>query len=139
MEKIKSILPILFLLIIIHGCSKEKEIPDGEVLVGDSYYHGYPDSPVTISDVAITGDILKVTIAASGCSGGTWKVNLVGSGSLMYSLPPKRMMRISLQNDELCTAYVGRVINFDLKPARIEGNQIVLLIDGWDDPVVYSY
>ena len=113
--------------------------PEGQILIGNDMFKNYPNDPITISGAAIVDDSLQISFGASCCDGKSWQVKLVGSGEVLYSLPPQRSIRLSLKNDELCTAVCGRTLKFDLLPCRVNGNQIILNLEGWDKPLIYNY
>jgi len=109
------------------------------LLIGNEIYDNYPDDQLTILDVTLEGDCLQINFAASGCSGNSWIVELVGREEILESLPPQRLIRLSLENNEICDAYIGKSVTFDITPSRISGNEIILNLDGWDKKIVYVY
>ena len=49
-------------------------------------------------------------------------------------------MKIELDNPEVCLAIVQKTVSFDLTPFQVDGqNQVILNIDGWDEPITYQY
>jgi hypothetical protein len=145
MERIRKTLFLIPLIITsVFGllkCSKDDSNngSDNQILIGNDIFQSYPNDPLIITEATITGDYLKISFGASGCDGTNWRVNLVGSPGVLFSLPPQREIRLSLKNNEICSAALGKTILFDLKPARTTGNQIVLNLAGWDKPLLYNY
>jgi len=123
------------------ACEDDETKPSTEhqILIGNSIFTSYPDDPLVISTASIIGDSLQISFGASCCDGKSWQVNLVGDSEVLYSLPPQRSIRLSLKNDELCAAACGRTLKYDLSPCRVNGNQIILNLVGWDKPLIYNY
>jgi hypothetical protein len=93
-----------------------------------------------ITNAALDGDCLSVTISSSGCNGETWEMKLLGTNNVMESLPLQRDVKIELDNQELCLAVFQKTVSFDLIPFRVEGqNQVDLHLDGWDETIEYQY
>ena len=137
---IKSIL-IFLISICLSSCQDENIVEPCTqmLLIGNEIYDNYPDDQLTILDVTLEGDCLQINFAASGCSGNSWIVELVGREEILESLPPQRLIRLSLENNEICDAYIGKSVTFDITPSRISGNEIILNLDGWDKKIVYVY
>lgn len=111
---------------------------DQVVIISEDEYKNAPDSQVSISDMTITGNCLNVKFSASGCSGNTWAVKLVDSGIIAKSYPCLRNLRLSLDNKEMCEAYITKEISFDIENLQIEGNNSVQLnVSGI--PILYEY
>ena len=115
---------------------------DKNVIISKDEYENAPDYPVSILDMKIEGNCLKIKFAASGCDGNSWNVKLIDNGSLAYSDPPLRTLRLSLDNKESCTAWITKEISFSLKPLmeylRHNGtNQLYLNISG--KRILYEY
>ena len=109
------------------------------LLIGNEIYDNFPADRLTISDVSLEGDCLQITFWAGGCSGNSWIFELVGREDVLYSEPPQRLIRLSLENNEICEAYILKSVTFDITPSRISGNEIILNLDGWDKKIVYDY
>lgn len=145
MNRIYFIKSTIFFTIALMGliiaCEDDKTKPttEDQILIGNAIFKNYPDDPLIISAATIIGDSLQISFGASCCDGKSWQVNLVGDSEVLYSLPPQRSIRLSLKNDELCTAVCGRTLKYDLSPCRVNGNQITLNLVGWDKPLIYNY
>jgi hypothetical protein len=145
MNIIKSSKTVIFFAItfiaFLIGCKEDETLPTAgnKILIGNTIFKNYPNDPLIISAATINGDSLQITFGASCCDGKNWTVQLVGSGDVMLSNPPQLLIRLSLKNYEICTAVCSKTLKFDLKPARVNGNQIILDLDGWDQPLIYNY
>lgn len=131
---------ITFIALLI-ACKDDEALPTSEnkILIGNTIFKNYPNDPLIISAATINGDSLQITFGASCCDGKNWTVQLVGSGDVLYSSPPQRSIRLSLKNYEICAAVCSKTLKFDLIPTRVNGNQIILNLDGWDQPLIYKY
>ena len=114
-----------------------------DVIISAYKYENAPDAPVTILDMKIEGDVLKVKIAASSWCGNKSRVELIDSGKVSYSLatvvPPlhHRTLRFSRINDE-CMSAVAIEMSFNIKDLQVEGlRQIYLHISG--QRIFYEY
>ncbi|MDR2921084.1 MAG: hypothetical protein LBV72_17190 [Tannerella sp.] len=111
---------------------------DQVVIISEDEYKNAPDSPVSISDMTITGNCLNIKFSASGCDGKTWAVKLVDMENIAYSNPCQRTLRLSLENKEMCEAYITKEESFDIKDLQIEGAKKVRLnISG--KSILYEY
>lgn len=109
-------------------------------LIDSFSYENAATSPYTINDVIVNEDCLIISITATGCDGNTWTMQFLDSGSVDESSPPQRYAKFFLINDESCLAEVSRTTSFDLSTLQIEGeNEIIINIDGYEDPVTYTY
>ena len=100
-------------------------------------YSSYPNDPLTIDSVTLVGDCLKIRFSASGCSGSSWEIELVDSGYLLESYPPQRRLRLSLQNNELCDAYITKEVTFNIRSLQTEGDRVLLNIGNYQ--ILYQY
>jgi hypothetical protein len=135
---------ILLLLILVHfssSCDKNEfdTSVDGKLIISNDLFNNAPKDPVTISEAKLVGDSLELKFGASCCDGKNWEISLVGSSGILYSEPPQRQIRLSLKNNELCTAVCGKTMKFDIKPSRIDGGQIILRLEGWQETLSYKY
>ncbi|MEM9023610.1 MAG: hypothetical protein AAGB22_07700 [Bacteroidota bacterium] len=108
-------------------------------LLSNDAFVNAPADQVTLNSVAVDGNCLLVNFSASGCSGDSWEVNLIGSLTVRDSDPPQRSVRFSLGNSELCQAFITQEISFDLTPLRAEGNGVYLNIVNSGESVLYEY
>ncbi len=86
----------------------------------------------------IERDCLNIRFGASGCDGDTWTVKLIDSGMIVESYLCQRTLRLSLDNNEACTAVPTKVISFNIKDLRINGNDKVILHVSYNE-ILYEY
>ncbi len=117
---------------------KKAQTFDKEVIISRSGYDNAPEDKVVINELKIKDDLLIVNFSASGCSGKTWIVQLIDTGATHYSNPPQRILRLSLQNNEGCEAFITKEMSFNIKNLRIEGDsKIFLNVSG--KKILYEY
>ena len=116
------------------NCDKQAQV------VSDTNFQDIITANYMITKVVLNGDCLSVTISSSGCSGETWDVELISSNSILESFPVQRLVKIELDNPEVCLAIVQKTVSFDLAPFQVDGqNQVILNIDGWNETINYQY
>lgn len=122
------------LLIVPNNC-------DLSILIDSNAYDNSVSSEFAFVSVnIIDGNCLFIEFSASGCDGDSWEFELIDSGAVAESLPEQRFLKFELTNNEACLAVFERSTSFDLIPLQVEGsNEILLNIDGLNEPVVYSY
>lgn len=139
----KLILGIFVFGISLSSCNKDDDIQSfnyhNQVVISASEYNTAPNDPLTIIELDIIGDSLKITFGSSGCDGETWDLKLIDSGAIMESAPPQRKLRLSLRNEELCDAYITKEVIYSIKSLQVDGNQVKLNITNSDDQVLYEY
>ena len=139
----KKITILLFLILSHLGSSCDKNefdaTADGKLIISNDLFNNAPNDPLIISEAKIVGDSLEIKFGASCCDGNNWEFSLIGSPEILYSEPPQRQIRLSLKNNELCTASCGKTVAFDIKPSRISGGQIILRLEGWQGTLSYKY
>ena len=82
---------------------------------------------------------MKISFSASGCSGDSWKIELIDAGSVKESDPPQRDLRLSLDNDELCEAFITRELSFNISRLKVEGGRVQLNLSNSNDQILYEY
>ncbi len=93
-----------------------------------------------IISASISGNCLNIEVGSSGCSGESWRWELVDSEGIMESYPVQRNIRLILENQEMCQAVFTQYLSFDLNPIRIDDyGEIVLNMEGIDQSLVYTY
>ncbi|WP_299714358.1 hypothetical protein [uncultured Tenacibaculum sp.] len=111
-----------------------------KLLIDNTRYENTSSDNYTITDVSIENNILTINISSSGCSGDLWIINLIDSGEVSESFPPKRNLRLELINNEACLAVFSREIQFNLTELRVtDANQILLQLENWDQEINYNY
>ena len=129
---IKNLLVVLGLLLVLLSCNEASEPPfqsdcDQDVIVSEKEYENAPKDHVVINGISIHGDCLKITFAASGCDGKSWVVKLIDVGMIAESYPVQRTLRLSVENKEMCDAFIEKEISFDIRKLQVEGNNKVSL------------
>ena len=112
---------------------------DDTVLVSRTDFDVAPNDDVFIRVVSLSGDCLHVEFAAGGCDGSTWIVKLIDANEIAESQPPQRSIRLSLDDDEDCEALISKELSFDITELRVDGNEVILHMTGWDTPISYTY
>ena len=119
-------------------CHNEKEQNcDRDVIISRTEYENAPNSPVSIIDVKLVDNCLKIKFASSGCSGNTWVVKLIGDIYLTWAHPPLWSLRLSLDNKEMCDALITKEVSFNIEGLQISGNEVMLVIH--DKFILYAY
>ncbi len=112
---------------------------DQGTLISEDRYRNAPSDQITINSVEIENDCLKINFSASGCSGESWKLTLIDSGSIKESDPPQRDLRLSLDNDEMCEAFITRELSFSIASLKVQGGSVVLNLTNSGDQILYAY
>jgi hypothetical protein len=112
---------------------------DNEVVISNDQYNTAPNDELTITDLEIIENCLKISYNASGCSGDSWELKLIDSGNIAESQPPQRTIRLSLNNEEECDAVISKEMTFDISDLMVEGNQVWLNLANSDDQILYEY
>jgi len=141
MRKIIKLLVVGFL---IFSCSNDSGNDgssncDFDTLSGVETYQNSPSDFLTINSLTLEGDCLKVNFSSSGCDGNSWEVKLVDSGLVQESSPPRRNIRLSLKNEELCEAFIRQELTFNVSNLQVEGNTVLLRLVNSDDEITYEY
>ncbi|KAA3623710.1 MAG: hypothetical protein DWP94_05400 [Flavobacterium sp.] len=135
----------LVLAVLLFSCKNEDDGTstsecDQVTIISAEQFENAPNAPLTIIDMSIEGDCLKVEFSASGCSGESWEVKLIDKGVVLESSPPIRLLRVSLLNNEACLAVFTRELTFDLTDLQLPGtNEIFLNIANSDEQILYMY
>ena len=97
-------------------CHNSQSNCDKNVIISQIEYENAPNDPVSIVDMKIVDNCLKIKFSASGCSGNSWKVELIGLGNYDKSNPPQTTLRLSLYDKEACEAWITKEVSFNLEP-----------------------
>lgn len=137
----KQILGLIPFCIIFSFCHHEglPSACDQQVIISSHLYATAPSDQLSIVSAEIIDDYLTIKFGSSGCDGSRWQVKLIDSGQVHYSDPPQRNIRLSLDNDELCDAYIGKEITFDITCLRITGNEVLLNLTDSNTKILYKY
>lgn len=113
---------------------------DFHTSISGNLFANAPNDPLTIIDLEINGNCLKITFSASGCDGNTWEIKLIDSERIIDTHPVQRNLRLSFKNNEECTAFLTQAITFDISDLQIPDNKRVSLnIVNSGDQVLYEY
>ena len=134
----------LTLLCTLGSCTQHADEPicflcDESVIISKTAFDQAPDDPLTILDLSLDGDCLRITFGASGCDGESWEVQLIDSGDVGESYPPRRWLRLSLDNPELCEAYLTRELSFDIQSLQVGEGSVYLHVEGYEEPLLYDF
>ncbi|WP_136467116.1 hypothetical protein [Flagellimonas onchidii] len=140
----KKILALITTLCLAVGCSNndDNETPtdcDFRTLVSSEQFDNAPSDELEIMDLDINGDCLKITFASGGCDGDSWELKLIASQAVTLPNTPRRRIRLSLRNEELCEAYITKESTFDISNLQVGGNQVRLIIANSDESILYQY
>jgi len=95
---------------------------------------------LTINEINIQDDCLKINFWAGGCDGETWEMHLIDSSAILESFPVQRNSKIDFVNDELCEKAILREYTFDISNLQIENNErIILNIIDNESSINYDY
>ena len=139
----KNLILLALIPILLLGCTNGDESgPNGcdlGTVISQELYRKAPSDEATINSLEIEGDCMRINFSASGCSGESWKITLIDSGSILESDPPQRNLRFSLDNNELCEAFITKNLTFNIKNLRVEGGRVQLNLTNSGDQVLYEY
>lgn len=147
MKRTGEILFIFLSLIVIVSCDEDTDKDksyltcDQEVIISSELFNTAPNDALTINSINIDGNCMLINFSSSGCSGDTWTIKLIDSGSILVETsPPERTLRLSLDNEEICDAYILKNISFDISNLQVAGsNQVSLKITNNDSKITYNY
>jgi hypothetical protein len=142
-SEMKNLYLLALISILLLSCS-DGDDPDPSgcdlgTVISQERYRNAPSDELTINSLEIEGDCLKISFSASGCDGESWKIVLVDSGSVLESDPPQRNLRLSLENKELCDAFITRELSFNIEKLRVEGGRVELNLINSGDQILYEY
>jgi len=111
---------------------------DQDVIISEAEFRNAPNDYLSIIDMEIVDDCLKIKFSASGCSGNNWDVKLIASEILIKTSTAQWTLRLSLDNKEACLAVFTKEVSFNIKDLQIQGdNKVVLNISG--NSILYEY
>ncbi|NOQ27086.1 MAG: hypothetical protein GQ564_17125 [Bacteroidales bacterium] len=143
MKSSKLIFGIFLLCISFISCEKDDDNNsldyNQEVIISAILYNTAPSDFLTINNVVLRDDYLKINFSSGGCSGESWEIKLIDADVILESYPPQRNLRLSLKNEELCEAYITKEISFDISELQVDGNQVLLNINNFESQILYVY
>ncbi len=131
---------LVFLLLMFNACEDEatdaSSSCDVKAIISDEFDTATTDA-YTIISASLERQCLAVEIGAGGCSGQSWKADLLVSKVVGFSYPSYVSLKLILEDDELCEAAIRRTFHFDLQPLEEFGERLILNLDGWDEAISY--
>lgn len=142
MRQLYLISGLALIFLNLNSCNKsdndDQNTCDKKVTISFNEYNNAPNDRLTISDLEIKNDCLRIKFSSSGCDGETWIIKLIDSGLILYSDPPQRNIKLSLKNAELCSAVIEKELTFDIRELQVSGNKVLLNINS-NDEIWYEY
>jgi len=133
---------LLLSLGVLLAVSCEKDTPtncDQDVIIYSIECQNASNDNISIVDVKIKGNCLKIKFGASGCDGSTWNEKLIatlvrGAGNPYWSL------MFSLENNEDCSARIAKEMSFNIEDLKLpEKNNVRLHFEGTEQSILYKY
>jgi len=110
------------------SCEKVESNCDKQVEINNEKYNSAKQDVLIINELEIIDDCLHINFSASGCSGDSWKLELIDSGHVLYSNPPGRDLILSFENPEKCEAYITKDLTFDISVLKLKDSKVKLFI-----------
>ncbi|MEN8138446.1 MAG: hypothetical protein ABFR62_08430 [Bacteroidota bacterium] len=142
MRTLYKLFGIILFSMFLASCDKDDDITlncDKEVIISEELYSTAPDDQLTIINLKIIDDCLKITFESSGCDGSSWEVKLIDSEEIMESYPIQRRLRLSLKNEEVCDAVIIKEMTFDISKLQVSGDKLLLNITNSGEQILYEY
>lgn len=133
---------ILFTLSVFYNCDPMNTADSGEcdqsIEINGMKYTDATSDEFAINDVSLSGDCLVINYSGSGCDGDSWELELFDSGEVAESEPLQRFIRLVLNDDEDCEAYITKEISFNISSLK-DGNEVFILnIQDYDATILYE-
>lgn len=145
MKNLRYFLPLAIVFTFLSGCECSGEDPapyhscDQDVILSSSLYQSAPTDLFTLNAMAIEGNCLTINFSSGGCSGDTWVVKLIDSEAILESNPVQRNLVFSLDNNEMCDAYITKEISFDIASLQYGNSPLILNVVNADQSILYEY
>ena len=138
---VRKIFFIAFLNILFLACSasdtKDLNLCNKCVIIDNAIYNNTTTTNYTINNVTLSGDILTIKIAASGCSGNSWSATLIDANEVLESFPIQRNIKVHFKNTEACLAFFEKEFVFNIKKLKENKSEIILNLEGWHSQINY--
>lgn len=139
-----SFLTLFILLLGMASCNDKDNNEDSiacdfTTIISAEEYANAPSNHVEINSLKIDHNCMRINFSASGCSGDSWEVKLIDSGVITESATPKRTLKLSIKNEELCNAYISKELTFDISNLQVRGHQVILEITNSNKEIFYQY
>lgn len=112
---------------------------DFKTYVSLDQYANAPNDKLTINQLDIDGECLRINFSSGGCDGESWEIKLIDSGNVYGEELPQRNLRLSLKNEELCEAYITKELTFDISGLKVGGNKVQLNLVNSGDSILFEY
>lgn len=132
----------LLLVALLTACSKRTNHAtecDQFVVVDLIDFQTAADDLMSVNTIELHGDCLSINFSAAGCDGESWRIRLIDAGFVLESNPPQRNLKFTLENDELCEAYITKEVSFDIRELRTTGHVVILNLNDSDNQILYHY
>ena len=140
----KNLSILICLCFLLFSCKKKNNSPtincDKIGILDSDGFRNAPKDPFTFISAEINGDCMEITVEyGGGC--GEVDFQLFGQEEVAQSLPPQRLILLSLDDNDLCKALIKETIFFDLTNLREENyDEVQLILDGLSrTPLLYKY
>lgn len=134
----KPVILFLIALMLFASCEENNDLIDddinGKVIINEEFYSKSTSGNYTINNVTLNGDLLTINISSSGCNGVSWKTTLVDSGIYLQTVPLQGSLKLVLENNEMCAAYITEDFTFNISSLRTEIGTIYG-IEGWNETI----
>jgi len=148
----KTIYHIIFVLLFAYtsqscytGCTGDPDLEmqcTQQVIIDNEQFLAAESNDYNIVNAVITEDCLTLSLRASGCDGESWVVELYDSDEILTAsdgdTTPRRMLRLVLQNPELCEALITKDYSFDISNIQY-GDQVLLVLANWETEILYDF
>ena len=112
---------------------------DKNVIISDTEFGYAPKDSLSLSNMIIEEDCLKIIFSATGYDGNDWTVNLIALEGVAQSNPPQRTLRLSLDNLETCETEITKEISFDILDLQVSGTNEVIFNFFYNNDYKISY
>lgn len=112
------------------------QLPKAELMENPESVENH--TPVSILAVRLAANTLELDVEYSGgCEEHSFR--LIGSTAIQKSLPPKRgILLYHNNNGDSCRGIENKTVKFDITPLAYESGEIILVLEGWKDPISYT-
>lgn len=141
--RIKNFIGLIGMFLLLFACSNDDEGKDmgdhASIFIDSDIYHEAESDDFHLEEARITGDSLEVRIRyGGGC--GEVKLRLAGMEEVLDSDPPRRKIRLLLEDNDPCEAFIAETFYFKLSAFQIAGSSRTgLLLSDWDGSLLYEY
>jgi len=133
----KKLILLFTAIVIFYSCSENnnEDFMNKNIIINNELYKATNTTNYNIKNISIDGNLLRISVASSGCSGSTWKAILIDSGDIAESDPIQRSVKLALENKEACLAIFIREFTFDITVLKEQFSEIILNLDGWNSQI----